>query len=438
MAIPTTDIARQRVDNFAAGFLASGARVVFALGWQPGEDLVNSLYDETPKTMDDIFMTRFGSNRDGSYKPYFGWIGWKPNLYFDSERTPGARNHLDPDANEGFLRGVTGDLAFTNSQWLGTVDSGDTEPPVLTDLSAAQAANTIPANDSAVPVFTPNGDRLSDTITFKHTVSEAAFITVDVRKQDGASVRKSTSWSKAGTGRSTWDGRNNSGTLVKDGRYDVVVTPKDAAGNVGESLTTSIKLLTAIKAPTAAPILFDPTDADLLAPTTTLGVTLTNEASITWRVTNAGGDVVRRGMVDQALPAGPASWDWDGLDDGGAAVERGTYTSIVTATTDEGTYSHRTAVRLMPFNLKADLTVTPGQSQKVTIITAEPVDGWPRIEVKQPSLAVYRLYPTRYSTTRFTASWKAKSGAAGPITITITSTDKDGGVQVQTYKATLQ
>ena len=438
MSIPTTDVARQRVDNFAAGFIASGARVVFALGWQPGEDVVNSLYADTPKTMDDIFMTRFGSNRDGSYKPYFGWIGWKPDLYFDSVRTPGARNHLDPDPNEGYLRAVTGDLEFTNSQWLGTVDSDDTEPPVLTDLTAAQAANTIPANDPAVPVFTANGDGLSDTITFKHTVSEAAFITVDVRKQDGTSVRKSTSWSKAGAGKSAWDGRNNSGRLVKDGKYDVIVTPKDAAGNVGEPRTTSIKLLTAIKAPTAAPILFDPTDGDLLAPITTLGVSLTKQASITWRVVNAGGDVVRRGMMDQLLPAGAASWDWDGLDDAGAPVARGIYTSIVTATTDAGTYSHRAVVRLMPFNLKADLTVTPGQSQKVTITTAEPVDGWPRIEVKQPGVAVYRLYPTRYSTTKFTASWKAKAGTTGAITVTITSTDTDGGVQVHTWKGTLQ
>ena len=38
IALPNQDIAFQRVDNFASGFLAMGARAVFAFGWQPGED----------------------------------------------------------------------------------------------------------------------------------------------------------------------------------------------------------------------------------------------------------------------------------------------------------------------------------------------------------------------------------------------------------------
>ena len=438
MPLPTTDIARQRVDNFASGFLAIGARVVYALGWQPGEDIVNSLYDPTPKTMDDIFMTRFGSNRDGSYKPYFGWIGWKPNLYFDSERTPGAVQHLDPDPAEGFLRAVTGDLQFTNTQWLGAVDSGDTEPPVLTNLSGSQAANTIPAGENSVPVFTPNGDGLSDTMVFRHTVSEGAFLKVEVKRQDGATVRTFTSWSQAGKGTSVWDGRNNSNKLVKDGKYDVVVTPRDGAGNVGESLSTSVKLLTAMKGPKALPALFDPTDGDLLATSTTLSVTLTQEATITWRIVNTAGDVVRRGMADAVLPAGSAAWDWDGLDDDGHALPLGDYTAIVTATTDAGTYSHRNSVKLAPFSFKADVSVSAGQSQKVVILTAEPVDGWPIITVKQPGLNPYRLYPTKYSPTKFTASWKARAGATGQITITITSTDTDGGTQEMVVKGKLQ
>lgn len=438
MPIPTTDVARQRVDNFASGFLAIGAKAVFALGWQPGEDVINSLFDPTPKTMDDIFMTRFGSNRDGSYKPYFGWIGWKPNLYFDSVRTPGAVNHLDPDPVEGYLRAVTGDLEFTNTQWLGAVDSGDTEPPVLSDLSGAQAANTIPAGENAAPVFTPNGDGLSDTMTLRYSLSEGAFLKVQVNRADGKTIRTFNAWSEAGKGSTVWDGRNNSGGRVKDGKYDIVATPRDSAGNVGESLTTAVKVLTAIKAPTASPILFDPTDADLLAPTTTLGVTLLREATIDWRIVNKAGDVVRHGMADAVLPAGLASWTWDGLDDAGQPVPVGDYLSFVSATTAAGRYSHATKVRLAPFNFKAQLSVSAGFSQKVIITTAEPVKGWPVITIKQPGIAAYKLYPTRYTTQRFTATWKAKAGATGPITITITSTDSDGGTQQMIVKGKLK
>ena len=98
----------------------SGAAVVFALGWQPGENLVNALFD--PDAQDDgrhLHDRASAPTGTAPYKPYFGWIGWKPDLYFDSVRTPGARSHLDPDPDEGFLRGVTGDLEMTNDQWLG-------------------------------------------------------------------------------------------------------------------------------------------------------------------------------------------------------------------------------------------------------------------------------------------------------------------------------
>jgi hypothetical protein len=110
----------------------------------------------------------------------------------------------------------------------------------------------------------------------------------------------------------------------------------------------------------------------------------------------------------------------------------------VTATTSAGRYSHATVIRLAPFNLKAKLTVSAGTSQKVTILAAEPVKGWPVITVKQPGLAAYKLYPTRYTTTKFTATWKAKAGATGPITITITSTDNAGGTQQMVVKGKLQ
>lgn len=438
MPIPTTSVARQRVDNFASGFLAIGARAVFALGWQPGENIVSSLFSETPMTMDGIFMSRFGSNGDGSYKPYYGWVGWKPGLYFDSERTPGAIQHLDPDPKEGFLRAVTGDLGFTNHQWLGSVDSSDTEAPVLTELTGDQAANTIPASENAVPVFTPNGDGLSDEMTFRHKVSEGAFLSVQIARQDGTKVRRFTSWSEPGPGTSVWDGRNDSGKIAKDGKYDVTVTPRDSAGNVGAALTTSVKLLTAMRSPSAAPALFDPTDGDLLAATTTLGVTLNKEASITLRIVDASGDIVRHALADQVMPAGVAGFDWDGLDDDGAPLPTGLYTGLVTATTDAGTYSHRTVVRLMPFNLRATLKVRTGQSQRLVILTAEPVDGKPVIEIKQPGMAAYTLTVSRLAPDRFAATWRVRSGADGKASITVSSTDTDGGSQTQTFRARIQ
>ncbi len=111
MPIPTRDVAVQRVDNFANGFLSIGARVVWALGWQPGADVVDALYEEDA-TMDAVFMTRYRSG----VNPLNGWIGHDPG-YYASARIPGATVHIDPDPGYGYLRGITGDLDFTTTEW---------------------------------------------------------------------------------------------------------------------------------------------------------------------------------------------------------------------------------------------------------------------------------------------------------------------------------
>ena len=315
MLIPTQDIAVQRVDNFASGFLAAGARTVFALRIQPGENLIDSLYTKH-ETMDGFFESSFGSNRDGSYKSYYGWVGQKPNLYFDSVRTPGARIHLDPDKavagnttgpldTFGYLRAVTGDLSMTTDEWLaGSSGGGDNTPPVVSQLSAGQSSDTIPASDSAAPVFTPNGDGISDTLSIKHTLSEGAYLDVSVAKQDGSVVRHFSDWSDQGATKSTWDGKNGSGDVVVDGKYDITVVPTDRAGNVGDPATTSVKVLTAMKSPKLGPSLFYPTDGDALAQVSKQSLTLTEPASLRWRILDAHGDVVRTGIDDQSFDAG--------------------------------------------------------------------------------------------------------------------------------------
>ena len=101
--IPTLDIARQRVDNYASGWLAAGAGAVFAFAFGTRFDYPDALAN-TDSTIDELFITAHDH------------IGWN-DLYFDSVRTHGARNHLDPDPNRGYLRAVSGDLAMTTALW---------------------------------------------------------------------------------------------------------------------------------------------------------------------------------------------------------------------------------------------------------------------------------------------------------------------------------
>jgi hypothetical protein len=110
MAIPTWDVAWQRVDNYASGFLSAGAGAVFAYATGSITPIVDELF-ESDKTMDQIFMTA-----GAKPEPYYGFTGWD-DRYYDSARTPGGRNHLDPGRSEGFKRALTGDLSMTAADW---------------------------------------------------------------------------------------------------------------------------------------------------------------------------------------------------------------------------------------------------------------------------------------------------------------------------------
>jgi hypothetical protein len=129
MSIPKEDVARQRVDNYAAAFLAVGARAVFSFSLYQKLDFIGAL-NTTNKTMDELFQVSAGGNTTG-------FVGWR-NKRFASERMPGFRNHLDPHSSAGYQRALTGDLSMTAAEWRNgaTVSSGsssftaaDTTPP---------------------------------------------------------------------------------------------------------------------------------------------------------------------------------------------------------------------------------------------------------------------------------------------------------------------
>jgi hypothetical protein len=113
LPIPTYDVAFQRVDNHANGFLVAGAKAVFAYGTGDAAMILDGLFKGT-KSMDDIFMTPGREPR-----PYYGWTGYNPK-YKASSRVPGNTMHLDPGVTEGFLRAITGNLAYTTAEWRGT------------------------------------------------------------------------------------------------------------------------------------------------------------------------------------------------------------------------------------------------------------------------------------------------------------------------------
>ena len=98
--------AKERVDNYGAGFIGAGARAVFAEGHpsHPAISYMRQLFT-TDRSMATIFRTV---------------PTWHDNLYgpYASQRTPGVQYQLDTDTTtpSGFYRSLIGDLSLTASK----------------------------------------------------------------------------------------------------------------------------------------------------------------------------------------------------------------------------------------------------------------------------------------------------------------------------------
>ena len=102
-ANPTKATAIKRVDNYGAGFLRAGAKVVFAEAINSVSHQVRSLFT-TSNSMNTILMTHpsASSARD---------------FYFNSSRTYWAKAHLDPPQAGKYWRAAIGNLNLTAAQW---------------------------------------------------------------------------------------------------------------------------------------------------------------------------------------------------------------------------------------------------------------------------------------------------------------------------------
>jgi hypothetical protein len=135
--VPSWSVAQQRVDNMASAYLYAGAGAVFAYSLQ-GFTKTLQLLMTTDQTVDQIFRTPGVQAHS-----FYGWIGADPR-YFDSVRTPGARNLIDPDPTSTYEyeRAVTGNLTLTGGQFRGeetgtwTAPTFQSLPPVPQGLSA--------------------------------------------------------------------------------------------------------------------------------------------------------------------------------------------------------------------------------------------------------------------------------------------------------------
>ena len=302
-------------------------------------------------------------------------------------------------------------------------------------MDTARPAVTIKDAADVVRQFSPNGDGSGDTVGFAVGASEPGSVIAAVRNAADQVVDQASTTVGTAGGTVTWDGRNKDGAYVADGPYTLAFVARDRAGNRSEAQLRSVVVYAALGSTASSRPVFYPQDGDNLARTTSFSFRLRSAATVSWTVENAAGVVVRRISTGEAMAAGPHVFSWNGRNDAGVMVARGTYRTVVTAT--DGTYAatqKATAVADAFRIAVSDSTPRRGQRVTVTATSAEKLDRAPRLRVYQPGIAAWSVTMRKIGTRVYRITVTLRSSRTGTLKLRVSAPD-DGGRSQASYRS---
>lgn len=157
----------------------------------------------------------------------------------------------------------------------------------------------------------------------KYNLAQKGYVTVKVFDKKDSLVRTVASGllQKAGVAFQSWNGKDNSGSLVDDGKYKFVVEARNEAGRI---IGRAEKELTASRFPnisnvTGTPDPFNPAEGQAV-----IRYTVSSDALVTVNIMS-GAVPVRSLVYNELKREGDHSVSWDGRDNNGKSVVDGGY-----------------------------------------------------------------------------------------------------------------
>ena len=207
----TVTVARQRADNYAAGFLKAGAAAVIADGRTGAEGYLRRIFT-THQSIEDLW--RAMPNQNGNV------------VSFPSVRTPGATVYQDP---------ITPSSGFYRSLAIGSL-AGNASPALERTVDLSGALRSVATSKS---IFFPQDlDALARTTTLSFVLARPMTVSWTLRDAAGQTVDTHLSGVDLPAGTQTWtfDGRRSDGTMLPRGRYVSYVTATDGAQVAAQSV----------------------------------------------------------------------------------------------------------------------------------------------------------------------------------------------------------
>ncbi|MBN2655650.1 MAG: gliding motility-associated C-terminal domain-containing protein [Spirochaetales bacterium] len=185
--------------------------------------------------------------------------------------------------------------------------------------------------------FSPNGDGVKDSVSIRPGADNSADITsaaMHVINEKGVIVRSFSLDPPAFEGEMSFDGRNDSGTMLPEGHYYAVYSVEYNNGNKPSVTSSSMELdITPPKAVLSnSARIFSP-DGDGKSDTISINQTTSIEPVWKGAIVNQSGQAIRtHEWKDKAF-----SFEWDGLDGSGNQAPDGTYRYVLESTDPAGT-----------------------------------------------------------------------------------------------------
>ena len=307
-------------------------------------------------------------------------------------------------------------------------------------LDTKKASVLLSASEDA---FSPNGNKVKDTVTFTPVLKDAAGISnykFEIKDASGNTVKTVTGENSIPSS-FVWDGKNSSGIVCKDGLYTACLSINSTNGSTASAMTPGVVLDTvapSLKA--SAPWSIFSLDGNSSQNKIPVYITDCSIEKL-WKaeVVNASGKVVKtftwKGKV---RTDSKDEFAWDGSDEAGNKVSDGIYSILISSTDDAGN----------SFSTKLSGLTLDSRETKV-YITAEEEGISPNgdsvfetqrfdIRASVPDGILTWNFDIRSENGTAVRSWSEKDSANLPSVITWDGYDSEGKVAEGTFTGTLK